>query len=112
MSAQQAVHALAALAQESRLALFRLLVQGGPAGRVAGEIAAALGLAVATLSFHLRTLTQAGLVKARQEGRHVRSMADFHVMHAFIDYLSENCCGRSRQSCAPQLETSTQAHCP
>lgn len=97
----QAVQILTALAQAHRLTIYRLLVQAGPPGKVAGEIASALGLPAATLSFHLKTLTHAGLVQPHAEGRHVRYTADFAVMHALIDYLSENCCGSTRATCAP-----------
>lgn len=102
MELNQAVQALTALAQAHRLTVYRLLVQAGPAGKVAGEIASALGLPPATLSFHLKTLTHAGLVHPHAEGRHVRYTADFAAMHALIDYLSENCCGGTRAACAPE----------
>ena len=101
MKTTQAVSALSALAQESRLAIFRLLVWAGPEGLVAGQIGETLALPPATLSFHLKTLSQAGLVEGRQEGRFVRYMADFAAMHSLIDYLSENCCGGDRSTCAP-----------
>lgn len=101
MSANIAVAALSALAQENRLAVFRLLVQAGPEGRVVGQIAEALALPAATLSFHLKTLSHAGLVSHRQEGRFVRYIADFEAMHQLIDYLSENCCGSTAAACAP-----------
>lgn len=97
----QAVKALSALAQESRLAIYRQLVQAGPQGLVAGQIAAALDIPAATLSFHLKSLSQCGLVQGRQEGRFVRYVADFAAMHGLIDYLSENCCGGDRAVCAP-----------
>lgn len=102
MELNQAVRALSALAQAHRLAVYRLLVQAGPVGRVVGEIASALGLPPATLSFHLKTLTHAGLVHPQAEGRHVRYTADFAAMHALIDFLSENCCGGSRARCVPE----------
>ncbi len=98
-----AVQALSALAQESRLAIYRLLVQAGPSGRVAGQIAETLGIPPATLSFHLKTLAQGGLVHGRQEGRFIRYVADFEAMHGLIDYLSENCCGGDRLVCAPAV---------
>lgn len=101
MQSRQAVGALAALAQETRLAVFRLLVQAGPAGLVAGQIAEALDVPAATLSFHLKALAQARLVRGRQEGRFVRYVADFDAMHALIAYLGENCCGGDPAACAP-----------
>ncbi len=100
--------ALAALAQHSRLAIYRLLVQAGPAGLVAGQIGEALGIPAATLSFHLKTLTHSGLVTHRQEGRFVRYSADFAAMHALIDYLSTNCCGAERSVCAPCTPSTTE----
>lgn len=99
MESTSAVTALAALAQESRLAIFRLLVQAGPGGMVAGRIAEILAIPAATLSFHLKILSQSGLVQSRQEGRFVRYGTDFDTMHGLIDYLSENCCGG--QPCGP-----------
>lgn len=101
MDSMSAVLALAALAQESRLAIYRLLVQAGPAGLVAGQIGEALGIPAATLSFHLKTLAHSGLVSHRQEGRYARYSADFAAMHALIDYLSANCCGADRSVCLP-----------
>lgn len=94
-----AVHALAALAHEGRLEIFRLLVQAGPSGLVVGEIAAKLNLPGATLSFHLSQLKHAGLVHARREGRQLVQTADFERMAGLVDYLTENCCGG--QACAP-----------
>ncbi|MCU0842091.1 MAG: metalloregulator ArsR/SmtB family transcription factor [Thiobacillaceae bacterium] len=101
MDSAFAVQALAALAQESRLTIYRLLVQAGPAGMVVGQIAEALAIPAATLSFHLKSLSHGGLVASRQEGRYVRYVADFAAMHGLIDYLSENCCGGDRAVCAP-----------
>lgn len=88
-----AVSRLGALAQESRLAIFRLLVQEGPEGLVVGRIAEALGLPNPTLSFHLKTLARAGLIEARQEGRFIHYRASYAAMNGLIDFLTENCCG-------------------
>lgn len=85
--------ALGALAQESRLKIFRLLVQAGPEGMAAGSIGGELDLPPATLSFHLAGLTRAGLLKSRQQGRFVIYSADFQRMDALVGYLTENCCG-------------------
>ena len=95
----QAVRALSGLAQHSRLAIFRLLVQAGPGGIAAGAIGEKLALPPATLSFHLAGLTRAGLAQSRQEGRFVIYTADFENMNRLVGYLTENCCGG--QSCAP-----------
>ena len=86
------VKALAALAQESRLAIFRLLVEQGPEGLPAGEIADRLGLPGPTSSFHLKELAQAQLVSARQAGRFIYYSADYRTMNGLIDYLTRNCC--------------------
>ena len=95
----QAVDALAALAQESRLKVYRLLVEAGPEGLPAGRIGEELDLPPATLSFHLAHLSRTGLVRSRQEGRFVIYSADFQNMNQLVGYLTENCCGGG--SCAP-----------
>lgn len=87
------VAALSALAQESRLGIYRLLVQAGPAGMAAGVIADKLGLPPATLSFHLKALNHAGLVTSRQDGRFVIYAANFQAVNGLVAFLSENCCG-------------------
>jgi DNA-binding transcriptional ArsR family regulator len=93
METTQAVQALGALAQGSRLSIFRLLVQAGPAGMAAGGIGEKLDLPPATLSFHLAGLTRAGLADSRQDGRFVIYSANFQNMNLLVDYLTENCCG-------------------
>lgn len=97
-----AVAALAALAQETRLAVFRLLVQVGPAGMAAGEIGAQLGIPANTLSFHLKTLSQAGLLESRQEGRFIYYAAAYARMDDLIAFLTDNCCNGG--SCLPKTE--------
>jgi DNA-binding transcriptional ArsR family regulator len=92
MDAAAAVVKLAALAQESRLRIFRLLVEAGPHGMNAGAIAEALGLAPATLSFHIAHLARSGLVSSRQESRYIYYFANFPAMDELIAYLTENCC--------------------
>lgn len=92
METVTAVEALSALAQPTRIEVFRLLVRRGPAGARAGEIAAELGLAPATLSFHLSALRRVGLVHRRAAGRERIYSAAFERMHAVVDYLTENCC--------------------
>ena len=93
METKQAVQALGALAQDTRLGIFRLLVQAGPTGMAAGHIGEKLDLPPATLSFHLAGLTRAGLAHSRQEGRFVIYTADYQAMNALVGYLSDNCCG-------------------
>ena len=95
----QAVDALAALANESRLAIYRLLVEAGREGMAAGRIADELELPGATLSFHLAHLARTGLVKSRQAGRFVYYSTDFQNMNELVGYLTENCCGG--RACAP-----------
>ena len=104
MKNKDVVNALAALAQESRLAVFRLLVKAGPEGLPAGVIGQKLGLAAPTLSFHLKELSHAGLVASRQEGRFVIYSTDFKTMNSLVAYLTENCCqGISVSCCPPKL---------
>ena len=102
-----AVVALAALAHASRLAVFRWLVEAGPDGANAGEIAQALDLPANTLSFHLKALSQAGLVGAEPSGRFVRYRADFARMRSLVDFLTHNCCGGDMDRCAPQAAACT-----
>lgn len=92
MKSTAAVLALAALAQESRLALFRLLVKRGPQGYCAGELAIRLDIPAPTLSFHLKTLSQAGLVQSRKAGRFVRYSANFDLMSRLVGFLTQHCC--------------------
>lgn len=92
-TAVEALAALAALAQETRLAAYRLLVQAGPDGLAAGRIADALAVSPATLSFHLKTLAQAGLIASRNDSRHVIYRADYARMNALMAHLTEHCCG-------------------
>lgn len=107
MESSQALDALSALAQASRLAIYRHLVQAGPAGLSAGAIGEKLELPGATLSFHLAHLVRGGLVKSRQEGRFVIYSADFQSMTSLVDFLTENCCGR--QACAPSRPVVSKA---
>ena len=94
MEHKNAVGALAALAQDTRLDIFRLLVEVGPEGLTpAGQIGKRLGLPLATLSFHLNTLKQAGLVEFRRESRSLIYRSNFEAMNELLGYLTENCCG-------------------
>jgi DNA-binding transcriptional ArsR family regulator len=101
MKSKAVVQSLAALAQETRLAVYRLLVQQGPSGMAAGEIASQLELAPATLSFHLKELAHAGLVIPRQDGRFIFYAADFEAMNALLAFLTENCCAADCGPCSP-----------
>ena len=92
MDSNLVVRALSALAHESRLAIFRALVVAGPDGMPAGEIAQQVGLAPSSLSFHLKDLSRADLVKARQAGRFIYYSANFDAMSGLIGFLTENCC--------------------
>lgn len=93
MKTNDAIQSLAALAQATRLDIYRLLVEKGPDGLAATAIAEKFGLPNATLSFHIKSLTQAGLVSARQEGRFIYYAANYPAMNALVDFLTENCCG-------------------
>ena len=92
METINAVAALAAIAQESRLAVFRLLVQAGPAGMAAGKISEAAGIPPSSLSFHLKELAHAGLVTVEQQGRNLIYRAEYGHMNGLIGYLTEHCC--------------------
>lgn len=103
MENADAVAALAALAQDSRLEVFRLLVQAGPEGLAAGDVAAKLKLAPNTLTFHFDRLRLAGLVTVRRDGRSMIYAARFETMNALLGYLTENCCKGASESCAPAV---------
>jgi DNA-binding transcriptional ArsR family regulator len=101
MKKRDAVAILAALAQDNRLDVFRLLVEAGPEGMPAGRVAGALKLAPNTLTFHFDRLRDAGLLTVRREGRSMIYAARFDVMNALIAYLTENCCAGAPQECTP-----------
>jgi DNA-binding transcriptional ArsR family regulator len=92
MDSNLVVRALGALAHESRLAIFRSLIVAGPDGMAAGEIAQQLGVSPSSLSFHLKDLSHAELIKSRQEGRFIIYTANFDAMTSLIGFLTENCC--------------------
>ena len=102
MNTRTVIASLAALAQESRLAIYRLLVEAGPTGLSVGEIGASLHVSPATLSFHLKELAHAGLIAARQDGRYVYYSASFERMNDLLGYLTDNCCARDGVGCAPR----------
>jgi ArsR family transcriptional regulator, arsenate/arsenite/antimonite-responsive transcriptional repressor len=99
MKADDAILALGALAQPSRLAAFRLLVKRGPQGYTPGELTQKLGVPPPTMSFHLRELIRAGLIEARREGRFLYYSAAFERMRSLIDFLTDKCCSLSDVEC-------------
>lgn len=99
MEEMRAVDALAALAQATRLRLYRLLVQAGPLGLAAGSIALTLGVPAPTLSFHLKGLVQAGLVRVERRGRQMIYAADIGAMRALVDFLTDDCCQGHPELC-------------
>src|ERR1700693_2960390 len=101
MEKNSVVAALAALAQDNRLDVFRLLVQAGPEGMPAGAVATALKLAPNTLTFHFDRLRTAGLVTVRREGRSMIYAAQFDTMNALLGFLTANCCAGAPEKCAP-----------
>lgn len=109
MKPADAIDALSALAQEHRLALFRLLVRAGPDGMAAGRIADALGMPNSSLSHHLALLNEAGLVAQRREGRSLIYSADYAAMDRLVGFLMENCCAGSA---AGDAACETKEVCP
>jgi ArsR family transcriptional regulator len=103
METKHIISALAALAQESRLAVFRTLVQAGPEGMAATKISEHVGVPPSSLSFHLKEMSHADLVTSRQEGRFVIYAANFKTMNGLIGFLTENCCGSN--PCSPVCST-------
>ncbi|MGB8685698.1 MAG: metalloregulator ArsR/SmtB family transcription factor [Candidatus Binatus sp.] len=103
MKKGKATAALAALAHESRLDVFRMLVQSGPDGMPAGEIGVRLRVPSPTLSFHLNHLKHAGLVTCRRDSRSIIYSADYKAMNDLLSYLTENCCRGDAEQCAPAL---------
>lgn len=105
MEIAHAIQVLGALAQETRLSVFRLLVRASKEGLSAGEIAEALSVPAPTLSFHLKELTQAGLVEAQREGRSIRYALRAEQMRDFLGFLSEDCCQGHPELCMPAKQT-------
>lgn len=101
METEKAVVALESLAQQSRLGIFRLLVEAGPDGLPAGQIADQMALPAATLSFHLSQLKHSGLLACRRDGRSLIYSADFAAMNELVAFLTDNCCGGEATQCAP-----------
>ncbi len=103
MKIPQIIDALGALAHEHRLAIFRFLVERGPAGLPAGKIAERVGLAPSSLTFHLQNLQRAGLIAQRRQSRQLIYSADFTAMSALVGYLTDNCCAESAAVCCPPM---------
>ena len=100
----EVIGALGALAHEHRLAIFRLLVERGPAGLPAGKIAERVGLVPSSLTFHLQNLQRAGLIGQRRESRQLIYSADFTAMTSLVGYLTDNCCKESAAQCCPPTQ--------
>ena len=111
MEANETIAALAALAQETRLSVFRLLIACGPEGMSAGEVGDTLEVPPATLSFHFKELSHAGLVTSRQQGRYVYYAANFAQMAALMSFLTQNCCKGMPQECLTIVETALGRCC-
>jgi DNA-binding transcriptional ArsR family regulator len=111
MEIKTAVAALGALAQETRLGIFRLLVEAGPGGVAAGGIGEALKVPGATLSFHLKELARAGLVSSRQDKQFIYYAADFQRMAELMTYLTQNCCRGMPKECLTVVETALGRCC-
>jgi DNA-binding transcriptional ArsR family regulator len=111
MEIKTAVSALGALAQETRLSIFRLLIEAGPDGLHAGGIGEELKIPGATLSFHLKELARAGLVTSRQERQFIHYAVDFERMAELMTFLTQNCCHGMPQNCLTVVETALGACC-
>lgn len=111
MESNKAVQKLSALAQDGRLAVFRLLVKAGPGGMAAGDIARRLKTAPNTMSAQLLVLSNAGLIRARRDGRSIIYAVDFDAMGSLLVFLTEDCCGGRAEICAPLISVATGC-CP
>ena len=109
MDSQNAVQALSALGHETRLAIYRMLVETGPRGLAAGTIAERLGMPPSSLTFHVQHLHRAGLVTQRRMSRQLIYAADYGAMNALLGYLTENCCGRGSAVCTPACRPAEEA---
>lgn len=101
MKMKSAAGSFAALGNETRLELYRLLVEAGPEGMPAGEIADCLGISASNLTFHVAHLERAGLARSHREGRRILYSADFTTMGELVDYLTDDCCGGHPEVCRP-----------
>lgn len=111
MESNNAIKRLSALAQDSRLAVVRLLIKAGPEGMAAGDVARALGITPNTLSAQLNILANAGLVVSRRDGRSIIYAADFDGMSELLVYLMEDCCQGRPEVCAPLAQAASRAAC-
>ena len=111
MESNSATKKLSALAQDSRLAVFRLLIKAGPEGAPAGEVARSLAITPNTLSAQLSILANAGLVTGRRQGRSIIYSADYEAMSQLLVYLMEDCCQGRAEVCAPMAEAAARAAC-
>lgn len=109
LQSEPVIRALSALAQEHRLAAYRLLVQAGEQGLAAGALAESLGVAPSSMSFHLAQLANAGLVSQRRESRSIIYCADYAAMNALMGYLTENCCGG--EDCSSPTDAQIRENC-
>jgi ArsR family transcriptional regulator, arsenate/arsenite/antimonite-responsive transcriptional repressor len=112
MKPTDAIESLAALAQESRLAIFRLLVKRGPEGYTPSQLGEKLKVSSPTLSFHLKELQRAGLIDVRREGRFLYYRPNFTHMNQLIGFLTENCCVLADQACGPECGPAVAAVLP
>ena len=103
MNRSQAVNSFAALSQDTRLSIVRLLVRGGPDGIAAGEVADEVGVSASNVSFHLKELERAGLIEARREARSIIYSANYGALRDLISFLMKDCCGGRPEICAPVL---------
>ena len=108
MKSTEVVRALSALAQENRLAVFRLLVEQGPDGLTPGIVTEKLGIPAPTLSFHLKELANAGLISAKQQGRSIVYSVAFLAMRELVEFLYQNCCGVGVEGCDPECVPNIQ----
>jgi ArsR family transcriptional regulator, arsenate/arsenite/antimonite-responsive transcriptional repressor len=110
MKSEAAIHLLGALASDARLSVFRLLVRRGPEGFTPSEIAERLDIPAPTLSFHLKELMRAGLIRSRRQGRNLHYSADFGQMDDLIAFLTENCCSLAGEAvCRPAVNSRKRA---
>lgn len=107
MKSIEVINALSALASDPRLSVYRLLVKRGPEGYTPSELVERLDVPAPTLSFHLKGLTQAGLVLSRREGRNLHYSPNFERMNALIGFLTENCCGLAGETCDSNCQPRT-----